>query len=67
MPQGYVVVGVFTDHLIVGMTDFLLMFEDAVPSLTYNGQNYVRGLLEPVPHEWVGHVCSMRRYDLTPA
>lgn len=66
LPRGYVVISMAPDHLIAGVTDFMLMYEDAAPAIDYAGRRYTRGLLESIPLELAGQVCSMRRYDAVP-
>lgn len=62
LPKGYAVFEISEDFIVIGMTDFLLIFEDAAPIITYESITYRRGPLELIPTELVGHVCSMRKY-----
>jgi len=62
IPDGYTIYKESTDHVILAVTDFLEMFKDAPGTIVYNNETYVRGDMEPIPHDLAGHVCSMRRY-----
>lgn len=66
LPAGYELYAVHEDYIIVGMIDFLLMFEDAVEEIEYNENVYLSGLLEFIPKSMIGRYCSMRRYNLSP-
>jgi len=64
LPDGYRVIKKKQNSVIVGMFNFMLMFEDAKPVITYDGKQYKCGLLEVIPKALHGHCCSCREYTL---
>jgi len=66
IPKGWRLLEVATDSIVVGATDFLLMFEDAPKEMIYEGVIYGRGMLECIPSSEVGDLCSVRRYNEVP-
>ncbi len=62
LPQGYRVISSEGNKIVVGMFDFLLMFEDAKPVIEYQGEKYRRGMIELIPSGLVGHCCSCREH-----
>ena len=64
IPKGYVFYDAGEDYLIVGVTDFLKITEDAPATIEHNGKKYKRGMLEAIPSNEASQYCSIRRYDL---
>jgi len=62
LPQGYTLYTEDNEGIVLAVTNFLEMFNDAPEKVTYQGVEYTRGPIEAIPHDLVGHACSMRRY-----
>lgn len=64
IPAGYVVHSVSEDHIVMAVVDFILMGVTVAATIVYKGKVYECGMLEMIPSEYAGSVCSMRRYNL---
>lgn len=63
LPKGYQIYEVKENSIVVAVTDFSLMIEEAPKYITYVFKVYERGMLECIPSNLASTVCSMREYN----
>ena len=62
IPKGYALYEYTDNYIVVMVTDFLLMLEDAPKYIEYDNKTYIREMIQAIPDDLLGNVCSMRKY-----
>lgn len=63
LPKGHIVIEEFGETIIVGLTDYSLMFVECEPIIEYKGSEYAWGPLTVVPRDLIGTVAVAREYN----
>lgn len=62
IPDGYTLYETSDDFIMLMVTDFSLIAEEAIEKVYYDGKCYIRDTIEVIPEELIGRACSMRKY-----
>lgn len=62
LPNGYRIIEVRHNSILVGLFDFGLQGKEAEEEIVYEGDTYTRGSMECIPRESSGSCCSCREY-----